>query len=401
MATIQENRKNGKVVSYKFKICLGRTPNNKQIQKTTVWKPPADYTPAKAKSAAAHAAAIWEAEVREQFQKNSKLLLASQIGRLTFTTFINDIWLRYHIRGRDCKPSTIVFYEKMAKTITDYWGKTLIQEITSIQIEAFLAYLHTDYRTGKGKRLEQRSIHHYYSVLKNIFNYAEKHDIITRNPIRKVTSPRKGTKPVTALTPEEITPFFYAINNSPIDLRCLLLLLVTTGLRRGELAGLKWSDVDFANAILNVKRGVSYTTESGVVISTPKTINSIRSIPLMAGVLPLLQQYKKTIQRNSPFTRLEDAYLFHSKEDLFQPCNPNSITRRVKRFVERSHLPDLSPHDLRHSCATLLLMNGADIKSVQQILGHADASTTLNFYVRADFQQMRQATDKYAAAIGL
>ena len=176
MATIQENRKNGKVVSYKFKICLGRTPNNKQIQKTTVWKPPADYTPAKAKSAAAHAAAIWEAEVREQFQKNSKFLLASQIGRLTFTAFINDLWLRYHIRGRDCKPSTIVFYEKMAKTITDYWGKTLIQEITSIQIEAFLAYLHTDYRTGKGKRLEQRSIHHYYSVLKNIFNYAEKHD---------------------------------------------------------------------------------------------------------------------------------------------------------------------------------------------------------------------------------
>ena len=121
----------------------------------------------------------------------------------------------------------------------------------------------------------------------------------------------------------------------------------------------------------------------------------------MFGILPLIQQYNRTIRKENPFACLDDAFVFHSKEDLFQPCNPNSITRKVKRFVERSHLPDLSPHDLRHSCATLLLMNGADIKSVQQILGHADASTTLNFYVRADFQQMRQATDKYAAAIGL
>ena len=69
--------------------------------------------------------------------------------------------------------------------------------------------------------------------------------------------------------------------------------------------------------------------------------------------------------------------------------------------MKRSNLPDLSPHDLRHSCATLLLVNGADVKSVQQILGHADASTTLNFYVRADLQQMRSATEQYAAAFGL
>jgi len=64
-------------------------------------------------------------------------------------------------------------------------------------------------------------------------------------------------------------------------------------------------------------------------------------------------------------------------------------------------LPDLSPHDLRHSCATLLLAQGADIKSVQNILGHADASTTLNFYVKTDLKQMRAATEKYAAAFNL
>ena len=69
--------------------------------------------------------------------------------------------------------------------------------------------------------------------------------------------------------------------------------------------------------------------------------------------------------------------------------------------MARNKMPMLSPHDLRHSCATLLLASGADIKSVQEILGHADASTTLNFYVKTDIKQMREATNKYAAAFGL
>jgi len=152
---------------------------------------------------------------------------------------------------------------------------------------------------------------------------------------------------------------------------------------------------------IRIERSIACTPESGVVISTPKTVNSIRTIPVMPSTLTLLQQYKKQMQAEHPNTILKNAFLFPNKEDIFLPRDPNSVTRRVKRFMKNNGFPDLSPHDLRHSCATLLLSQGADIKSVQEILGHADASTTLNFYVKADLQQMKSATEKYAAAFNL
>ena len=98
---------------------------------------------------------------------------------------------------------------------------------------------------------------------------------------------------------------------------------------------------------------------------------------------------------------MDECFIFHSKESLYAPRDPNSVARRLKRFMKRNGLPDLSPHDLRHSCATLLLSSGADIKSVQQILGHTRSTTTLDFYVRSDMNQMKTATDKFASAFGL
>lgn len=208
-------------------------------------------------------------------------------------------------------------------------------------------------------------------------------------------------KKVDALSDEQAKVFFRKVNDCPIDLQCILTLLITTGLRRGELVGLKWKDIDVGAGVLHVERGVSYTHGSGVVVSSPKTSSSIRDVPLMPATVDVIERYMEDTKKKNPSSIIKDAYLFHMRGDIFRPIDPNAITRRVKRFMKNNGLPDLSPHDLRHSCATLLLAQGADVKSVQQILGHSDASTTLNFYVKADLQQMRAATDKMAAAFDL
>ena len=121
----------------------------------------------------------------------------------------------------------------------------------------------------------------------------------------------------------------------------------------------------------------------------------------MESTITLLKEWRKQSEIQNPKKCLDKAFLFGSPADCFSPRDSSAVTRYMSRFVKTNGLPDVSPHDLRHTCASLLLNNGADIKSVQEILGHADAATTLNFYVRSDMQQMRAVTDKFAAAFNL
>jgi len=408
MANIRENKKNGKVVSYRFTVCLGRDNHGKQIRKYTTWTPPQGLTPAKAKKLAERASDTWEQETRAEFQKQQEAETCGMAYHLPpekraddFCSFVNDIWMPLHICSGNCKPTTIAHYRNLSNVITAYFDGCILQQITPIQIQKYLVYLRNDYRTMYGKKLAPKTIRHHYGALTNIFNYAEKQDMIVKNPLSRVDAPKKVKKPIDALTPEQAQQFFQLLPTLDLDFRCMLHLFITTGIRRGECVGIKWNNIDFTNGTLTIERCITYTPQSGVIISTPKTEKSIRTIPLMDSTMKLLQEYKKQMQQDHPHTILKEAFLFPAEGDVFKPRDPNPVTRRVKRFMKVNGFPDLSPHDLRHSCATLLLSQGADVKSVQEILGHADASTTLDYYVKSDLNQMKAATQKYAMAFNL
>lgn len=351
------------------------------------------------------AAEQWEQEVRAEYQKEKALGASYQLPpdkrRDSFGEFVNDVWLPLQVCNGNNKATTVAFYKNMAKLIVDYWDGAVLQEISPLKVQKFLLYLNNDYRTSQGKRLAAKTIRHYYNVLKRIFAYAEKVGMLAHNPMDKVDAPKKDKKPVDALTQEQAREFLRVLAAEPLDFCCMMQLFLTAGIRRGECLGLQWRDIDEKNGVLYIRRSVVYTPDSGTIISTPKTTDSIRAIPLMPSVLHLLNSLKRQTIAKNVNTILSEAFVFPSSRGLFLPRDPNAVTRRIKRFMQRNCLPDLSPHDLRHSCATLLLAQGADVKSVQQILGHADAITTLNFYVKADLQQMKEATAKYAAAFGL
>lgn len=402
MASVRENQKDGKTVSFTFTVCLGRDAKGRQIRRYKNWKPPKGIGPARAPKEAEKQAALWEESLKKEKEEPVFISVqAEKEQRDDFITFVEKTWFPLKVEGNDRKDKTIAFYSSILKIIKPYFAGMALQDITAIDIEKYLSYLRTEYKGRFGKPLAPKTVHHHYGTLNLIFGYAEKQELIEKNPMSKVEAPKKKRKAVEALTQEQATEFLKAVDQGALDFRCMVYLLITTGIRRGECVGLKWKDIDENNNTLAIERNVIYTPKSGLVINTPKTANGLRQIPLIPNVAELLKKYKQEIGHRHKGGEDEEAFIFSNEDDPMIPRTPDSLTRHLKRFMKRNGFPDMSPHDLRHTCATLLLSNGADIKSVQNILGHADASTTLNFYVRADLNNMRNATDKLAAAFNM
>ena len=399
MAAITPNKKDGKLVSYRFRSCVGRDPEGKQIFRSTTWSVPVGLTPSKAEKAAQKAAEQWEFEMRAEYQRDlqdPQRVKDRQIDRekTDFAKFVTEDWFPVCIDNGEHKPTTIAFYGHMSQDVVEHFKGRLLQKITATDIQKFLIAL-------RGKGLSAQTVHHHHRTLNMIFGFAMKQELIRKNPMDKVDRPKLPRKKVDALSQEDARAFFAALEKCPLEFRCMLHLLITTGVRRGECIGLKWRDVDDARASIQIERNVVYTARKGIEVNTPKTAASMRTVPIMESTLALLQQLKAQRRKEYPNTILDEAFIFPGEAGAFCPRDPNAVTRRVKRFMKSNGLPDMSPHDLRHSCATLLLSSGADIKSVQEILGHVSANTTLNFYVKSDLQQMQTAAAKYAAAFNL
>ena len=389
MASIYPNRKNGKILSFKFKTFLGRDENGKQIFKCTTWTPEITMSESKLLLLAEKEATVWERRMQEEFIAQKQALEPNEI---TFENFVKQIWLPAQQKQKDLRPSTLSFQNSMLKNILPSFTGVKIRAITSAELERFLEYLKNEYRTKQNKPLAPKTIRHHYAILNLIFDYAVKNDYIASNPLSKVDSPRLVKHKVDALSNGEVLSFIKEVNKLPQMQRLMYTLLLTTGIRRGECFGLQWGDIDLKNCIIRIERNVTYTAFKGISVGLPKTNTGIREIPITDGVVALLIDYKKCEEQNGFFS--EHAFLFHATDAPLVPHDPTYITTHMKRFMKRIGLPDMSPHDLRHTCASLLIQSGADIKSVQDILGHADASTTLNFYARSNLETMRGATAK-------
>ena len=390
MASVKENfsQKTGKLLSFRLRADLGRGLDGRQIVKTKTIPAPAGLTPAKARKMAQREADEWERQLKEGLLPTTEK---------TFRRFIEDDFLALH--NTELKPTSREFYKNISVRPLNYFGNMTLSKITSLDVEKFMAQLRT-VQQKNGKPLSAKTLRHIYAFLTVSFGFAEKHDLISRNPMSKITPPKLEKKKIDFLDEADAKKFLEILKTAPLRWQVLMETLICLGLRRGEAAALMWSDFNFDEGTLTVQRNVTYVPGSGLQIGTPKTDSSIRVLPVPAALICNIKKWQK--EQAAPHgSTLIGAYTFADIKDPFSPIRPDRITQWLRRFEKEHGLKEVSPHDLRHTAATLLLSGGANVKAVQEILGHADSSTTLNFYTAAIKEDLKEATDNLGAALGL
>lgn len=313
----------------------------------------------------------------------------------TFAQVVQD-FMNLHVSP--LAPSTIVHYQHMQKRPLCYFGETKFSTIKAIDIERFMVELRQEIST-KGTPLAPKTIKHIFTFLHALFTFAEKYDYIASNPMVKVSTPTVPTKKIVFLDEQAAKKFLSELETAPLRWRAIMTLLLLTGLRRGEAAGLQWADIDFKYGTLRVERNVTYTARTGIVVSTPKTQSSVRKVPATPSLLAILKKWQFEQERNYEHRLPATAYVFAVPENPLSPPLPDTITRWLSRFVKERGLPNVSPHDLRHSCASLLLMSGATLKDTQEFMGHSDPATTMKYYTGTTDERLKRAGNALADAL--
>lgn len=291
----------------------------------------------------------------------------------------------------NCAENTRSSYQgNLDKWIYPALGDFKITEITAAQIDALFISMKSQ---GKG----HATVIKVYNILFGIFKRAYKHDLIEKNPMDKVTRPEPRKDEVKKQEPEsytadEIITIWNSLEQESLKWRAYVRLLIDTGARRGEICGLQWKDVDFKENRITIAGNLCYTKAKGVYLDTPKN-GKIRTVDVDPAVMALLQQH-----RREQIQKFLGPYVF-TQDDYPDPMHPQSPTRYLKKFEKKYGIPDLHPHKLRHSFASIAITNGADIASVSEKLGHSDKSVTLRMYTHADQESIKKTSDIFRKAI--
>lgn len=386
MSTIYANKKGNKIVSFKLRAFLGRDETGKQLFKFKIWKVPEGYTEKKAYKQAQKEAEIFE---KELLLKKKKDEITFSKSKITVDAFIEK-YIKPDIKKK-YKPTTIDFKEGLLKQISDIIGNEILSNLNFCKLTLFLNKWKKEFEKRNKRLPSAQTEKHLIIQLNIIFEMAKKEKIIDYNPVNEIENPSVKRKQVDALNKTESMKFLKFTKTKEPRLELMYYILITCGLRRGELFGLTWGSMDMEEKLLTVKQNVTYANHQ-VNIGTAKTpAGEYRRIPLTDALIKLLEDFKREEFKDRKFDK--KAFLFHTADDYLTPQNPTYITKRMSKDIKKLDISVASPHDLRHTAATLLLHSGADVKTIQDILGHADASTTLNYYVRGDINKMREATN--------
>jgi integrase len=276
----------------------------------------------------------------------------------------------------------------LARYVRPKLGKHKLTSITPMDLQALYGGMLADGLTARTVRLV-------HAVLSSAFKQGIRWQMLQQNPCANVELPKQQRKEMTALSPEQAARFLTAIQDNRYGI--LFSLMLATGIRPSEAYGLQWADLDWQRGLITIQRKLTRLRTGGWQFDEPKTVKSRRSIPLPASLLEALKTHRKAQleERMRWGGEWQDNDLVFTSESGTPIHQRNLMRRYYKPALAKAGLPaSLRLYDLRHTCATLLLADGENLKVVSERLGHSTITLTADVYAHVSESMQRQATDR-------
>lgn len=298
-----------------------------------------------------------------------------------------DAFLNYKEQSKTIERSTMRGYRAEARQISRYIGDVRLGELSIPDVNRMLSGMSEDGYAPK-------SISKPFRLLKQALKWAQAQDLVAKNPCEFCKPPRRTKPVINSLDREQRTRMLALARKSmgsPLGLAIELAL--TTGMRRGEVCALRWSDLG-DDGTITVSRALG-KAEGGFYVKEPKTESSRRTIPLTSQLYATLSAMKRDSERVLYEFGLpkSDPYILGTQEPESRPYNPTRLTKEFTSFCRMNNF-ECTFHDLRHTFATMMIASGCDVRTVASYMGHASVSMTLNTYADVDPDAKRAAVSK-------
>lgn len=385
-------RKKGR--GYEIRVSCGIDINGKKLGKSKTWIPDEGMTQKQIEKELARQKVLFEEEVKNGICPDNKIRFVD------FSKRWMDEYAKVNLTIK-----TYARYEIYLKRINQGIGHLKLKDITPLQLNAFYRSLEADGINQRKRydengnlinngKLAPKTILDHHRVISKILATAVKWGLLEKNVAMRADPPKVPHREISYLNEKEVRQMLTLLEKEPIQYQTMITLLVYTGIRRGELCGLEWKDIDFENQVMHVVRSAQYIGNKTMITKEPKTKSGIRHFSLSIHACILLKKYKRwqLEQKFSAGDRWEESdRLFTSWNG--KPIHPDTVTDWFSKFIKRSGLPYVTLHSLRHTNATLMIAEGTDVCTVSRRLGHANTATTLNIYAHALKSKDREAAN--------
>ena len=348
----------------------------------------AGHDPATGKTIYKNVLGKTQTEVKEKLKRaieDSAKLDMSKVGQYTVGQWM-DVWFENYAKIK-VRPSSHQTYRGYIENhIKPNIGSIPLNKLTSLELQKLYKKLLGNGRVERieskkqPKGLSAKTVRNINQIISSALNLAIEQRLILTNPADACALPKLEHREMKTLPVEQLTSFLREAKESGVFE--MYYIELATGLRRGELLGLKWSDIDLEHGSLRVQRQIARI--DGEIVEAPlKTKNAYRTLPLSADAIDVLKTQEKKCGNSQ--------YVFPSPTG--GPISPDSVLHMLHRVLKRAGLPKVRFHDLRHTFATLALQNGVDIKTVSGMLGHFSAGFTLDTYAHVTTATQKEAAN--------